>query len=104
MLFIKNIPLSPVPWRINDERRGIIVDQLDRKVAVIPKAGETSFEQRSANLGLIVCAPELLAALREAAYHLDAAGIPLNDAYYDLINRASAGVPPLRPRKNTVDK
>lgn len=98
MFFIKNVPLSAPPWRVNDERRGIIVDLNDRKVAVIPKAGEIPFNERSANLGLIACAPELLAALREAAFHLDSAGIPLNDSYYDLINRASAGVPPLKPK------
>lgn len=101
MLFIKNIPLSPAPWRVNNDRRGIIVDQNDRTVAIIPKAGEIPFDERSANLGLITCAPELLAALREAAYHLDSAGIPLNDSYYDLINRASAGVPPLKPRRRS---
>ena len=44
--------------------------------------------------------PELLAALKEAAYHLDAAGIPLKQPFYDLINRASSGVEPIAPRNS----
>jgi hypothetical protein len=98
MLFIKNIPLSPAPWRVNNVGRGIIVDLNDRTVAVVPKAGAIPFPERSANLAVITAAPELLAALREAAYHLENAGIPLNPEYYELINRASEGVPALKPR------
>ena len=74
------------------------MDLNDRTVAVVPKAGEIPFEERSANLAVITAAPELLAALREAAYHLENAGIPLNQSYYELINRASEGVPALKPR------
>lgn len=95
MLFIKNIPISSPPWRVFNINRGNIVDQQDRTVAVIPKAGEIPFPERSANLAVICAAPELLAALREAAYHLENAGIPLNQQYYDLINRASEGIPAL---------
>ena len=95
MLFIKNIPISSPPWRVQNIRRGIIFDQDDRHIATVPKAGEISFPERSANLAAICAAPELLAALREAAYHLENAGVPLNQSYYDLINRASEGVPPL---------
>ena len=54
-------------------------------------------QERLSNLALIVCAPELLDALKEAAYHLDTAGIPLNDKFYDLINKASPGLEPLKP-------
>jgi hypothetical protein len=95
MLFIKNIPISSPPWRVQNIRRGIIFDQDDRHIATVPKAGEIPFPERSANLAVICAAPELLAALREAAYHLENAGVPLNQSYYDLINRASEGVPPL---------
>jgi hypothetical protein len=51
----------------------------------------------SANLHLIAAAPELLAALKEAAYHLDVAGIPLNSAYYELIQRAENQTHPMMP-------
>ena len=57
-----------------------------------------SEEYQRANIRLISCAPELLAALKEAAYHLDAAGIPLKQSYYDLINRASSGVLPIEAK------
>lgn len=49
-----------------------------------------------ANLHLIAAAPELLAALKEAAYHLDRAGLPLKQEFYDLINRAQPEMPPLK--------
>ncbi len=99
MLFVKNIPLSSPPWRVMDIRRGTIVDQQNRTVAVVPKAGEIPFNERSANLAVLRAAPELLAALREAAYHLENAGVPLNQEYYDLINRASEGVPPIKRKE-----
>lgn len=102
MLFIQNIPISSPPWRVQNVRKGIIYDLQDREIARIPKAGEIPFEERSANLAVIEAAPELLAALREAAYHLENAGIPLNQAYYDLINRVSAGVPPLKRKGPAV--
>jgi hypothetical protein len=120
MFFIQNNTMSPLPWRIADQERGIIVDSEGYLVAVMPLAyprvtvdstsimpgiiRETgiqpvlSDEYQQANLRLISCAPELLAALKEAAYHLDAAGIPLKQPFYDLINRASSGVEPIAPR------
>lgn len=55
-----------------------------------------------ANLYLIAAAPELLSALKEAAYQLDRAGIPLNEKYYELINKAQQGMPALKPF--SVDK
>ena len=120
MFFIQNNTMSPLPWRVIDQERGIIVDSEGYLVAVMPVAyprvtvdstsimpgilRETgiqpvlSDEYQAANLRLISCAPELLAALKEAAYHLDAAGIPLKQPFYDLINRASSGVEPIAPR------
>tara|TARA_B110000503_G_C6770925_1_gene259361 strand:+ start:177 stop:467 length:291 start_codon:yes stop_codon:yes gene_type:complete len=86
------------PWRINDVNRGIVVDQLDRCIAVVPKAGAVPFNERQANLAVITAAPELLAALLEAAYILDTAGTPLNTEFYDLINRCRQGAVPLHPR------
>ncbi len=114
--------MSPLPWRIIDQENGVIVDSEGYLVAVMPlaypraTADSTSImpgiirhtgiqpvlsdEYQAANLRLISCAPELLAALKEAAYHLDAAGIPLKQPFYDLINRASSGVEPIAPRNS----
>lgn len=112
--------MSPTPWQVADMERGIIVDSEGYLVAVMPIAyprittDSTSImpgilrqsgiqpvlseEYQRANIRLISCAPELLAALKEAAYHLDAAGIPLKQSYYDLINRASSGVLPIEAK------
>lgn len=73
------------------------MDQNDRRIAVIPKPGAIPFREREANLHLIETAPELLAALLEAAYHLDRQGTPLRPELYDLINRARG--PEFRPLK-----
>lgn len=99
MLFIKNTHLSAPPWRIQDARRGIVVDQNDCHIATVPKAGAVPFESRNQNLATIAAAPELLAALIEAAYHLDVAGTPLNDGFYELINRCRTGAVPIKPRR-----
>jgi len=120
MFFVQNNIMSPTPWRVADPERGIIVDREGYLVAVMPiayprvTADSTSImpgilrqsgiqpvlseEYQQANIRLISCAPELLAALKEAAYHLDAAGIPLKQSYYDLINRASSGVLPIEAK------
>lgn len=99
MLFVKNLKFTQPPWRVQDPRRGHIVDQQDRLIATVPKAGPIPFEQRTANLALIECAPELLAALLEAAYQLDMQGTPLNQSFYDLIDRARGpSFKPLKPR------
>jgi hypothetical protein len=100
MLFIRNLKLSAPPWRIFDPRRGIIHDQNDCHIATVPKAGPIPFESRNQNLAVIAAAPELLAALIEAAYHLDNAGVPLNQNYYDLINRCRTGATPLKPKRS----
>jgi hypothetical protein len=83
--------------------RGQIVDQTDRLIATVPKSGAVPFEQREANLHLITAAPEILAALLEAAYHLDNLGVPLRQELYDLINRVRGPqFKPLAPRIHNV--
>lgn len=102
MSTIRRIPLSPGPWRVSNWDRGTIIDQNDAIVARLPKAGALSFETRSANLSAIVHAPQLLQALREAAYWLHVTGVPATAEFYDLIDRASAGLPAI-PRLLAAD-
>ena len=65
------------------------MDANDCVVARVPKpTPELQFPARMANMAAIQAAPELLEALIHAAYQLDVAGIPLNEPFYDLINRA----------------
>jgi len=120
LYFISKQKLTYGHWHVKDDSRGLIVDSRDRLIAVVPKkqpaitvdsavkiGGNVSpwpdlseewiyDDEHEGNVALIACAPELLAALKEAAYHLDRAGIPLHDEYYDLINRASTGVAEIR--------
>lgn len=121
LYFISKQKLTYGHWSVKDAERGLVVDSRDRLIAVVPKkqpsitvdsavkiGGNVSpwpdlseewiyDDEHEGNVALIACAPELLAALKEAAYHLDRAGIPLHDEYYDLINRASTGVSEIRP-------
>lgn len=119
MLFINRLPIATAPWRVVCRDTGVVVDNSNRFVALVQTPTEKitvdntqtlgvdlygiyidpqlTEQERQSNLALIVCAPELLAALKEAAYHLDSAGIPLNDKFYELINRASPGLEPLKP-------
>jgi hypothetical protein len=126
MFFIKNVEIADAPWQVHNSETGTIIDGQGRLVAVVPGSPpelrttapirvsdqfvytvprmESMPQQwHTNNQQLIACAPELLAALKEAAFHLDAAGIPLNSAYYDLINRASSATVPLKPRTPTSD-
>jgi hypothetical protein len=120
MFFIQKNVMSPLPWTVTDPENGVIADREGYLVAIIPMdqprltVDSTSVipgiiknskiqpmmssEYQEANLRLIACAPELLAALKEAAYHLDAAGIPLKDEFYELINRASSGTLPIEAK------
>ena len=93
--FTKHLNLTDGPWRIQDPQRGIIVDQQDRRIATIAKAGAIPSEERNANVACVAAAPELLGALRAAAYALTTVGYKLTDEYLELIDRASAGAPPL---------
>jgi hypothetical protein len=103
MLFIKNLNPSVGPWRICDRNRGTIRDDNNRLLATVQKPGEVPPNEREANLLLMTAAPELLAALREAAYHLHNAGIALNQPFYDLINRVSPEAPPIGPPQQMID-
>jgi hypothetical protein len=104
LVFIKNLHPSIGPWYICDHNRGIIHDASGRMLAKVNKPGVVPAHEREANLRLIAAAPELLAALREAAYHLHNAGIELNQPFYELINRVSPEAVPLASPKEMIDK
>ncbi len=107
-IFIKHSNIAPSPWSSRKCEKGNsyeIIDKNEKVIARIPmyQNVENGFEH-DANLAVMTTAPELLAALREAAYHLDNAGVPLRPEYYDLINRASAtmmAIPGPRKKPNT---
>lgn len=93
--FTKFLAVTDGPWRTQDPQRGIIVDQQDRRIATVAKAGALPCDERAANVACIAAAPELLGALRAAAYALSTVGFRLTDEYLELIDRASAGAPRL---------
>ena len=99
-IYTRNLKITDGPWRIQNRHRGIIYDQQDRKIAVVPKAGEIPLEQRLANLAAIAAAPELLAALREAASLLEAMGVELKPEFYELMQRATPNDEPVTPQKD----
>ncbi len=126
MIFLSQNPISAPPWQRDPGNPDRILDSFGRLVADVPQHPrritcdsshtvdrdrlytpptdiDQGFANHQANSAVIVCAPELLAALKAAAYHLDRAGIPLNPAYYDLINRAQPDQPRLRPVHNAVN-
>jgi len=70
-----------------------VYNQLDQKIATIPKAGEIDWETRTANLNLIAHAPELLEGLITACFVLDSNGIPPSDNLIQLINACRPGAP-----------
>jgi len=91
-LYTRNLSITQPPWRCQDRDRGEILSQEDYHIATIPKSGKPGkppLEQRLANIAVITAAPELLAALREAAYLLETMGVPLTPEYYELMRRAS---------------
>ena len=97
-MWTQHLPITDGPWRIQDPNRGIIYDAQDRRIAVVPKAGAVPFDERQANLAAISVVPELIAALRQAAYALDQMGVPLKPEFYDLMNRATPGAAELVPQ------
>ena len=97
-IWTKYLALTDGPWRIQDPNRGIIYDLQDRRIATVPKSGEIPYKERQANLAAIAAVPELIAALRQAAYALDQMGVPLRPEFYDLINRATPDAAELVPR------
>lgn len=91
-LYTRNLSITQPPWRCQDRDRGEILSQEDHHIATVPKSGKPGkppVEQRLANIAVITAAPELLAALREAAYLLETMGVPLTPLYYDLMRRAA---------------
>lgn len=96
-IWTQNIGTSHAPWRCQNPSTGLIVDADDRTVAKCPKAGPLPYSERAANLAVIACAPELLGALRQAAYALTMYGVELKPDFYDLMNRASPGLDQLVP-------
>ena len=99
-LYTRTLSLTQPPWRCQDLDRGEIVSNEDYHIATIPKSGKPHkppVEQRLANIAVLTAAPELLAALREAAYLLETMGVPLTDAYYDLMRRAAPYDEAVRP-------
>lgn len=103
MIFIKNLHPSIGPWQVVDHNRGVIQDASGRVLARVQKPGDVPPHEREANLRLMAASPELLAALREAAYHLHTAGIEINQSFYDLINRVSPEAPPIQSPKKSID-
>ncbi len=103
-IFIQRSNIAPSPWKNRKCPKGNsyeILDADDKVIARIPVYQNVSNGyEHDANLAVITTAPELLAALREAAYHLDKAGIPLKQEFYDLINRASITMPNISPKNN----
>ena len=85
-IFTRYLGFTDPPWRVQDPNRGIIVDSQDRRIATVAKPGAVPFDERQHNLALISRAPEIYAALVEAAYKLNQSGTPLSAEYYDLIN------------------
>lgn len=93
--FTRKLRHSSPPWRVQEERRGIVYNQLDQKIATIPKAGEIDWQTRTANLNLIAHAPQLLEGLITACYLLDTQGIRPSDDVIALINACRPGAPPV---------
>lgn len=97
-VFTRNLRHSSPPWRLAaPENRGRIINQQDQVVATVPKAGEVDWETRTANLNLVLHAPELLEALITAAAVLDSAGIPPSDRLIQLLNDCRPGAPQIKP-------
>ena len=96
-IWTQSLGTSHAPWRIQNPSTGVIVDADDNIVAKCPKAGPLPWDERVANTALIAAAPELLGALRQAAYALTMCGVELRPDFYDLMNRASPGLDPLVP-------
>lgn len=104
-IFTRHSNISPGPWQSRKCDKGNsheIIDATGKILARIPSpqnvANGYEFE---ATLAVMTTAPELLAALREAAYHLDKAGVPLKPEFYDLINRASVTMQQIPGPRNT---
>jgi hypothetical protein len=101
-IYTRNLHITNGPWRIQNRHRGIIYDQQDRKICVVPKAGTVPLEERLANLAAIAATPELLAALREAAALLEGLGVKLNPEFYELMRRATPNDEPVDQNPSNI--
>lgn len=100
-IFIGTSGISNPPWKAVKSSKGNsyeIYDDTNRLIARIPWHS-VSMEDADTlvNIALIAAAPELLVALRELAFHLHMQDIPLTDRFYELINRATPGMPRIDP-------
>jgi len=106
-LFIRRSGIANPPWKAVKTPRGNsfdIFDYNDRLIARIPWHSVAMHDPETlANIAVITAAPELLAALRELCFHMDRLNIPLNEAFYELMNRASPGMPPIEPPKPSTE-
>lgn len=104
-IFIGTSGIANPPWKAVRSEKGNsfdIYDNLDRLVARVPWHSVSMHDPDTAvNVALIAAAPELLAALRELSFHLHMKDIPLSAKFYELINRATPGMPPIVPPESS---
>ena len=100
-LLIRRSGIANPPWKAVKTPRGNsydIFDNNDRLIARIPWHSVAMHDPEVlANIAVITAAPELLGALRELCYHMDRLNLPLSEKFYELMNRASPGMPPITP-------
>lgn len=101
--FISNLNISRAPWKVRTTGRSFEVINEDKTtIARVPRYPWDEPGRAESNAALLAAAPELLAALKEAAFILESRGEPLGERFFELINRASPAVPPIpypRPRR-----
>lgn len=104
-IFIDTSGITNPPWKAIRSPKGNsfdILDAGDRLVARIPWHSASMYNLETLpNVALIAAAPELLVALRELAFHLHMKDIPLSERFYELINRASPGMPQIEPPESS---
>lgn len=104
-IFIGTSGIANPPWKAVKSPTGSsfdIFDNNDRLIARIPWHSVAMHDPETlVNIALIIAAPELLVALRELAFHLHMKDIPLSERFYELINRATPGMPRIEPPKST---
>jgi hypothetical protein len=102
-LFISNLNITTPPWSVNQvDDVYEIVNSDQTLVAAVPIDPREDLSRIQANAAVLAAAPELLAALKEAAFILESRGEPLGEPYFELINRASPALPPIpypRPQR-----
>ena len=120
MIFIARNKIAAPPWQRDPTDPARILDRFGRIVCRVyqksprltvdqslsvdtvksdtpPVDIDQGHENYQANLAVIEKAPELLAALKEAAFILDSMGIPLAEPFYNLIDQAQPDQPALKP-------